>query len=103
MRKLTQCFDSRYSHQVKEHPGRKRSERAHNRQWKGNVTGVKAFALGLGLKDEALTFNRLAAVLGDMGGAAAEAFNPEPDGVFAAADPLPLAGVALPAFVEFED
>jgi hypothetical protein len=38
-------------------------------------TGVKAFALALGLNDEALTFSLLAALLGDMGGA------PFPDGL----------------------
>jgi hypothetical protein len=39
-----------------------------NRQWGNSITGVKAFAFGLGLNEEALTFSRLlAAVLGDIG------------------------------------
>lgn len=39
------------------------------------ITGVKAFAFGLGLKDEAFTLSLLAALLGDRGGA------PFPDGL----------------------
>ena len=36
-----------------------------------DITGVKAFALGLGLKDDAFAFSRFAAVVGEVGGAAA--------------------------------
>ena len=46
----------------------KRLEHVHKRQRQtARITGLKAFALGLGLNDEALTFNRLAIVFGEAG------------------------------------
>ena len=41
-----------------------------------NITGVKAFALGLGLKDDAFAFSRFAVVVGEVGTTAALAVAP---------------------------
>lgn len=62
-----------------------KSQHILNASVKSNVTGLKAFALGFGLNDEAFTFKRLFAVVGDAGvviPAEAEATpgpGPEPD------------------------